>query len=96
MVLRHGLLSTQHAWVKNVLYQLTPGHRSNKENNSFLNAVQVAVMACDCPIFAIAQQIKWNHPESPGKEKFQVMFGVGRGGGAHTRRKDYGMALVTY
>ena len=81
MVLRHGLLSTQHAWVQNVLYQLTPGHRSNNENNSFLNAVQVAVMACDWPIFAIVQQIKWNHLESPGKDKFQVMFGVGGGGG---------------
>ena len=41
----------------------------------FLNPGQVPVMACDCPIFAVAKQLQWKFPETLGENKFIVMFG---------------------
>ena len=34
-----------------------------KKTTHFLNAQQVLVMACDCPIFTVAKEIRWNFPE---------------------------------
>lgn len=46
-----------------------------KKTTHFLNPQQVPVMACDCPIFAVAKQIQWSFPELLGEDKFLVMFG---------------------
>ena len=42
---------------------------------SFLNPGQVAVLACDEPLFAIAKKIQWNWPAMYGEQKLVVMLG---------------------
>lgn len=41
----------------------------------YLNPGQIAVMACDCPIFAVAKKLQWLYPSLVGEDKFLVMFG---------------------
>lgn len=57
-----------------------------KNTIKFLNPQQVPVMACDCPIFAVAKQIQWNFPELLGEDKFIVMY---------TLKKDCGLPWAT-
>ena len=45
-----------------------------KKTTHFINPLQVPVMACDCPIFAVAKEIQWRFPEVLGENKFIVMF----------------------
>ena len=51
------------------------GMETIKKTTHFINPQQVPVMACDCPIFAVAKQIQWRFPEVLGENKFIVMFG---------------------
>ena len=40
-----------------------------------LNPGQVQVLACDQPLYSLAQQIQWTWPESHGEKQFVIMFG---------------------
>lgn len=50
-----------------------------KKAVNFLNPGQNAVIACDQPLFALAKQIQWKHPELYGENKMTIMLG-----GLHT------------
>ena len=46
-----------------------------KDTTEFLNAGQMPVIACDCPIFAMCKYTQWKYPETHGEEKIVIMFG---------------------
>ena len=41
----------------------------------FLNPGKLPVMTVDQPLYAIAKEIQWAHPELLGEDKFLVMMG---------------------
>ena len=45
----------------------------------FLNPVQVPILACDRPLYAIAKKIEWKWPSTYGEKELVVIFG-----GLHT------------
>ena len=46
-----------------------------KQTIHMLNPNQVPVITLDQPLFAIAKMIQWKWPETPGEDKYVVMFG---------------------
>ena len=50
-----------------------------RDTVAFLNPGQTPVIGADQPLYALAEQIKWQWPEKYGEDKFVLMFG-----GLHT------------
>ena len=46
-----------------------------KQATEYLNPGQVAVIAADQPLFALAKQIQWNWPETYGEQHFVILLG---------------------